>query len=440
MSLGVAVLIGLSAQALSFDGPIGVQSFTDPRNPPPYRILDERESAQVALGAAVFNTQWTAAGSTDRAGRLGLGPLFNANSCEACHSNLAAAAQQRPTPVGLVIQLDAPSAAGREPDGDPVYGHVINTYALLGVQTEGFVSVRYTEIEGHYYPDGMRWRMRAPHYDLGLKRGPLAPTTLIKPRLAPALFGLGLLEAVPETVISEGASEAPVGAGRPGKAAWQVRQGARLLGRFGWQAESVSVRDQATKAFAREMGLTSAERASDDCTAAEADCLAQLSGGSPEVSAELVDAVVAFVRTRAVPRAPAAADADPAGARLFAATGCAACHRPRLPVVLPGAAGSQARAAIAPYTDLRLHDLGPEMADENALGIKAASKWRTAPLWGLGYRTRVQGHAAFLHDRRARSAEEAILWHFGEAGHARSKFVDLGPRARETLLHWLETL
>jgi CxxC motif-containing protein (DUF1111 family) len=95
---------------------------------------------------------------------------------------------------------------------------------------------------------------------------------------------------------------------------------------------------------------------------------------------------------------------------------------------------------IDPYTDLRLHDLGAEIADENALGSKAASKWRTAPLWGFGYRTKVQGHAALLHDGRARSAEEAILWHFGEAGHARRKFVDLGPRARAALLDWLETL
>ena len=148
------------------------------------------------------------------------------------------------------------------------------------------VSVRYTEIEGHYYPDGMRWRMRVPHYDLGLKHGPLAPTTLIKPRLAPALFGLGLLEAVPEAVISEGVSD---GAGRRradrGSQRGRCVREHAVLGRFGWQAESVSVRDQATKAFAREMGLTSAERASDDCTAAEADCLAQPSGGSPEVSA-----------------------------------------------------------------------------------------------------------------------------------------------------------
>ena len=312
MSLGVAVLIGLSAQALSFERPIGAETFGN-SPPPAYRILDESESAQVALGAAVFNTQWTAAGSPNPTGRVGLGPMFNANSCDACHRNLAAATigEGRPAPVGLVIQLASPaSLAESEPGGDPIYGHVINVYALVGVQAEGIVNVRYTENEGHYYPDGMRWRMRVPHYELvGLKHGPLAPTTVIQPRLAPALFGLGLLEAVPEAAISDDAPDGAAGVRRSGEPAWQVRQGKRMLGRFGLQAESVSVRDQATKAFAREMGLTSAERPRDDCTAAEADCRAQPRGGSPEVSEELVDALVAFVRTRAVPRAPAAADA-----------------------------------------------------------------------------------------------------------------------------------
>jgi CxxC motif-containing protein (DUF1111 family) len=129
-----------------------------------------------------------------------------------------------------------------------------------------------------------------------------------------------------------------------------------------------------------------------------------------------------------------------AGTALFASLGCAACHRPELPVVLTDASGTQTAATIAPYTDLRPHDLGIEMADETASGEKVTSRWRTAPLWGLGHRIRTETHPTFLHDGRARSPEEAILWHAGEAAQARRNFVNLWGRPREMLLRWLETL
>jgi CxxC motif-containing protein (DUF1111 family) len=79
------------------------------------------------------------------------------------------------------------------------------------------------------------------------------------------------------------------------------------------------------------------------------------------------------------------------------------------------------------------------MDDETVAGAKVRSRWRTAPLWGLGYRMKTEGHPTFLHDGRARSAEEAILWHSGEAAPTRQNFVTLGPRSRQALLHWLET-
>jgi CxxC motif-containing protein (DUF1111 family) len=442
--LSIAILVGLSAQAESPDGPIGGKPFIDRHNPPTYRLLDQSESARVDLGRSVFDTQWVAAGSPGIAGRVGLGPLFNATSCNECHNEGEGGrgpAGDGPAPIALVIQLGSPSEdIGAEPSGDPVYGRVFNTSALEGVRVEGAVVVEYTEIDGYYYPFGARWSLRVPHYRLvGLTRGPLAPATVIKPRLAPALFGAGLLEAVPESAISEGAP--PQSGGRySGAPAWHSRQGTRLLGRFGWQGGAVSIRDQTTSAFAREMGLTSSDRPSDDCTPAEADCRGQSNAGPPEVSDELLDAVVTFVGTLAVPGASAQAKEDSLGRELFANIGCATCHRPRLPVDLPGAGGTRVRGVIAPYTDLRLHDLGREMADENASGAKVISRWRTAPLWGLGYRLKTEGHSTFLHDGRARSTEEAILWHSGEAAEQRHNFIKLGPRAREALLRWLETL
>ena len=444
--LSVVMLIGLSARADNVDAPLGGKAFADRLHPPSFRPLDAGESAKVILGRSVFDTEWAPAGTSVTTGRVGVGPLFNANSCNACHNEGERGrgpVGDGPAPTALVIQLETrletrPGAGETEPSGDPVYGRVFNTSAVEGVQVEGAVLIRYSESVGYYYPFGGRWSLRVPHYRLvGLNHGPLAAGTIIKPRLAPALFGAGLLEAVPESAINEDPARPSAGGGT---LVWHSRQGNRMLGRFGWQEDAVSVRDQAGNAFSREMGLTSYDRASDDCTPAETDCREQASGGSPEVSEELLDAVVAFVRTLAVPQSPAHAPGDSLGSELFAEIGCAACHRPRLPVEFPGTDGRKVAGVIDPYTDLRLHDLGSEMADENAAGAKVVSRWRTAPLWGLGYRMKVENHPTFLHDGRARSAEEAILWHSGEAAHAKRGFVDLGPRAREALLRWLETL
>jgi len=293
---------------------------------------------------------------------------------------------------------------------------------------EGAVMIRYEEIQGRY-PDGTPWSLRSPRYELiNLRYGPLKPDTLVKPRLAPALFGVGLLGAVPEAVIR-----------RPKEA--------RSLGRFGWQAEAVSIRDQTGKAFALEMGLTSGDYPQDDCTSAQTQCRQQPHSGSPEVSAELVDAVVAFLSVLAVPQAPAAEVAP--GASLFERVGCASCHVPRLPVP---------SGVISPYTDLRLHDLGAPLADATVAGVKVVSRWRTAPLWGLGYqpqspsaptfphdgraryRPRGSNSPTFLHDGRARSVEEAILWHAGEGRRARELFEHLSAKERHALLMWVENL
>jgi CxxC motif-containing protein (DUF1111 family) len=188
------------------------------------------------------------------------------------------------------------------------------------------------------------------------------------------------------------------------------------------------------------MGLTSADRPSDDCTPAETDCQRQHHHNEPpEVSEELIEALVAFQRTLAVPEPPTNTKDDALGFGLFREIGCAVCHRLQIPVELRQADGTMARSAIAPYTDLQTHDLGREMDDETVAGSKVRSRWRTAPLWGLGYRIKTEGHPTFLHDGRARSAEEAILWHSGEAAPTRQTFVTLGPRSRRALLHWLET-
>jgi CxxC motif-containing protein (DUF1111 family) len=399
---------------------IAAVPFVNRRDPPPYRKLSDAEATRYELGMEVFNTHFVVAGTPNAGRRDGLGPLFNASSCDECHNNGARGrgpTEAGPLPESLVIQLTAPSPQNAsDPEGDPVYGRVFNTLSLNGLPPEGVATVNYSESPGHY-PDGTNWTLRVPTYHLGqLRYGPLSPHTVIKPRLAPALFGVGLLDAVDDTH-----TPSP-------------------HGRFGWQASALSVKDQTARAFAREMGLTSADFAHDDCTSTQQACREQPDGGTPEVSAELLDAVVSFQRWLAVPASPKPHSLPETGGKAFADLGCANCHQPRREIKLIDSDGQSRVASIAPYSDLRRHDLGPGLADANVGGDKVTSRWRTAPLWGLGYRMALERHPTFLHDGRARSAEEAILWHDGEAASARDRFERLPAPQRRTFLEWLETL
>lgn len=424
----VALLATLSlAAASAAPPPYGRADFVDRREPPSHRPLDDAAHEQHELGHAVFNTQWLAAGSPRAQRRDGLGPLFNAPSCDACHNEGAraqAASAEGLTPIGLVVQL------GHRGRGDPRYGHVLNTSALAPMTPEAVIHVRYQLRDGRY-ADGTPWQLREPHYVLSeLRYGALADDSLIEPRLGPPLFGVGLLEAVADAHILALSRLRHRDAVR-GVPAWRGVDGRRQLGRFGWQADAVSVEQQTALAFSREMGLSSRLMAHDDCTVTQADCRQAEPGGAPEVSDELLAAVTAFQRDLAVPGEQPQAD-DARSAALFGTLGCAACHVPSLPVdsIAPG-------ATIAAYTDLLLHDLGSGLADRDARGTIVPSRWRTAPPWGLVHLRRSGRDPSLLHDGRARSVEEAVLWHDGEAAAARRRFEQLPVAQRMPLLDWI---
>jgi CxxC motif-containing protein (DUF1111 family) len=436
----------LPATAASDTAPmsIGSRFFENSREPPAFQVLDAAMQARVALGHAVFNTHFVPAGSPGAERIDGLGPLFNGAACDECHNEGADARGPREegfAPDALVVQLEPRVQPDQPLTGDPRYGHVLSTAALEGLQPEGRVWIHY-ELQAGHYPDGTRFELRVPHYRLSaLRYGPLASNSVIRPRMAPALFGDGLLEAVPAEVIISG-EPGPGASPAMGEPAWQWVQGQRVLGRFGWQGNSVSIRDQVQKAFSREMGLTTREAPHDDCTAVETDCRAQPSGGQPEISDALLDGVVQFVRLLAVP-APSPEMAAHPPVRVdatFVALGCARCHLPQLPVVVPDTQGHSQRGSISPYTDLRVHDLGDALADRDVSGHIVPSRWRTPPLWGMGYRLGRERFPTLLHDGRARSVQEAILWHDGEARGARQAFEALPARQRSALLTWLGTL
>jgi len=283
--------------------------------------------------------------------------------------------------------------------------------------------VTWQQREGRH-ADGQRWTLQEPRYGVvDSPQGALPNDTVLKPRIGPPVFGVGLLDAVPASALQAIRDAQPP----------DVR--GELGGRFGWQGDAASLVDQTAIAFAREMGLTSQLMSADDCTQDQPDCLEALQADSPELPEELFHAVNTFQFLLAAPaRASIDPAADAAGDALFQRVGCAACHVPRLPV--PRDSGD---IRIDPYTDLLLHDLGEGLADRTVAGEPVPSRWRTAPLWGLAHALQA-GPVGLMHDGRASSIEQAILWHDGQARSSRDSFMTLDAAERQLLLRWIGTL
>lgn len=414
--LAVALLSAAALPLENLPELAGRAAFSNPGNPPPWIAIPAATRRDFDFGHTVFNSQWVPAGTADIAA-VGLGPLFVESSCDGCHDDGArgrASAAPGELSQSFVLQLGGPATA---------YGHVLNTKAIEGHAPEGRVTVSLSRRTGRY-ADGQPWALHEPHYAIvELAHGPLPAQTVLKPRIGPALFGVGLIDAVPQPALETIRQAQP------------RRLRGSTGGRFGWQGGAISLVDQTAIAFAREMGLTSESQPQDDCTSAQQACRLALQAGKPELSERFFHAVNTFQFLLAAPeRANIEAAADAAGTRLFERVGCATCHVPYLPV--PRDSGD---IRIDPYTDLLLHDLGDGLADRTIAGRTVASRWRTAPLWGLAHALQT-GPVALLHDGRAGSIEEAILWHEGQADAARRRFSALDALSRRQLLDWIATL
>jgi CxxC motif-containing protein (DUF1111 family) len=343
----------------------------------------------------------------------------------------------------LRIGTDGLSERG-EPLPDPVYGGQLQPFSIAGVPVEGSPRVIYVEVPGEY-EDGESYTLLFPEYpieDLGY--GALAPDLRISPRVAPAVIGLGLLEAIPAERL-EGLSDPDDEdgdgiSGRP-NVVWDVSREDFVLGRFGWKAEQPSVRQQSAGAFLGDMGLTSDLFPSADCSEAQPECADATSGGDPEVPGDLLDRVAVYARLTAVPARTGYRDAEVLeGKRLFSQAGCDGCHVARHETGEVSDLVELSSQVIWPYTDLLLHDMGDELSDERPSFEASGNEWRTPPLWGLGRYPVVNGHDRLLHDGRARGVAEAILWHGGEGEAAREAFRTLPVEGRRALVRFVESL
>lgn len=390
------------------------------------RILFEK-------GRVIFQRLWLPAPVFGMQRRMdGLGPLYSASACERCHIRNGRASAPD-SAVGLkrmVVRVGLPDENGALSRPDPIYGRQIQLSAIPGHVAEAAMRVTYAE-HTVTLADGTSVSLRRPTYSLqDFAYGPLHDGAVVSPRIAPPMIGLGLLEAIPESdILANADPEDRDGDGISGRAVvLSGEDGAIRLGRFGWRADQATVFDQTVDAFADHMGMSSFVRPEvfGDCQPAQTACREAPHGADPhEIETYSFQMVVHFSRQVAVPAR------ETADNRVFVEAGCADCHRPRFDV--PSRDGASVNT-IHPYTDLLLHDMGDGLADESG------REWRTAPLWGLGLTKTVNPDAGYLHDGRARTLLEAILWHGGEATAARQRIIDMSAEDRQALLDFLASL
>lgn len=370
-----------------------------------------------------------------------LGPLFNNDSCAGCH----AANGRGLSLIGPDFDIDdngpnsqslvrcsladgTPGVPGG-PVPVPVWGTQLQDHAI-GSTPEVHVTLAWDE-HAEFYGDGTMVMLRAPRLTITTPDGnPLDPNILTSYRQAPAIIGLGLLEAIDEGTLEALADPDDAdGDGISGKInhVWDPVTQTTVPGKFGWKANVPTLLAQVSGAFAGDIGLSN--RVVPD----------PVEPDQRDVSDLQLDQTVFFASVIGVPAAAPRNTAAYRGRTLFHEMGCAGCHIPTL-VTGDSEIAELAHQTIHPYTDLLVHDMGDLLTDSRPDFEASGREWRTPALWGIGLTELVQDGATFLHDGRARTLDEAILWHGGEAMTAREAFRTAPAKDRSALIAFLMTL
>ncbi|MFS8840310.1 di-heme oxidoredictase family protein [Synechococcus sp. W55.2] len=402
--------------------------------------LDPRWARLHALGDIAFEASFVTAPAPVNPG---LGPLFNNNSCAGCHVKNGRGQSEKGQRVVRVSQASlsqvdtvaAPKPSGWEAIAPysntlpvPGIGTQVQEKAVRGYRPEAKVELQWVEQAGQY-ADGTPYRLRSPVVKLLTLEGAPIDPVLISLRVPQPVFGAGLLEAVPESEILAAADPDDADgdgiSGRPNYV-WDQEQQRLVLGRFGWKANAPNLRQQTAAAYANDMGVTNP--------------LFPAGDGGQDIDEATLKATTVYVQTLAVPGRALWQDPQvQRGEKLFVQAQCAKCHRPELQTGIHEIP-ALANQVIHPYTDLLLHDMGEGLADGRADFEATGREWRTPPLWGIGLSQTVLPSSGYLHDGRARSLEEAILWHGGEAERSREIFKNMAAEDREALLYFLRSL
>lgn len=444
-------------------------------------LKDLKKIRRFNIGDDFFENPWVEKTASTSL-RDGLGPLFNNDACQDCHirdgrGGLPSEVAEGETQFFNSVIIKA-IKTDISPDkrtqmlsgtlgnvGDTSVGPQLQQHAIFDIQKESGMRVSY-EYSNVVFNDGAIVEIRKPIWQLQSlyeKSGyDFNADTIFSARAAQPMIGLGLLGLIDESdILALADPEDTNEDGISGKAnmVWDVMQNRTTLGRYGWKAGQPSVRQQAAGAFNNDMGLTSAIFPNDGCLAHQADCLSSPKGDGDsqaeypyEVSETVLDAIEFYAKHLAVPQRRAPNNADVVqGREIFMQSGCNTCHVESYTTQYSEAFPELSEQPIEPYTDMLLHDMGEGLADFT-LANQAASdqhlveyqaharEWRTPPLWGLGLTLTVNPEAGFLHDGRARTILEAVVWHGGEAESAKQAVLALSAQERAHLLAFLNDL
>ena len=424
----------LLAQDLSLEG--GDTTVTDSSSQAYGQLLANAKSSAIQdkhdLGRSGFDRDFA---RTKVNGKIRVGPLFNNVSCVGCHIN-----NGRGTPSfgnkasQSVIKVSLPSGKPGVPNGPvplPSLGNQLHDHAISNVRPDVRIALKWDLIEGQY-SDGTRFELRSPKLSIsarGVKRLPVDMLTSL--RRSPAVFGSGLLESIDQATILSAADPDDLNgdgiSGRPNMV-WDLKARATKIGRFGFKAAAPSVIQQIANAYAIDMGVTNP--------------LVRLKDKQVDISQKILDATTFYTRTLAVPRSRSTdSQREVSGKAIFISIGCNSCH---LLTLVTGSSdiSELSHQTIHPLTDLLLHDMGSELDDGRVEFQALGSEWRTTPLWGIGLTATALAGApeSYLHDGRARTLEEAILWHGGEAQRSSDQFKALNSDQRDSLISFLRSL
>jgi CxxC motif-containing protein (DUF1111 family) len=403
--------------------------------------MDARNAHVHVLGDKVFSQSFVAAPAPFFGG---LGPVFNNTACTNCHHNDGIGF---PTVGGpgsaLLIRISIPGTDEHGgPNPAPGFGLQVQNMSLFGVSAEAQVNISYVEQIVNYL-DGNSASLRTPTYTLTNPYIPLPAGYMTSPRMAPALAGMGLLENIPEsTILSFVATNNANGGPIKGHTNYVYNPYTQKteLGRFGLKSNTSSLQMQIATAFQQDMGITSYVQPYKSVYGQE-----QWAGvtdtATTDIADSILDAVTFYVRSLAVPARRNVTDATVVqGEKMFMQLNCSGCHIPTMYTGVDITFPQLSNQRIHPYTDLLVHDMGAALADNRPDCQANGNEWRTAPLWGIGLLEKTNGVPYYLHDGRARTLEEAILWHGGEAQTSRDQFTKLSKSDRDAVIAFLQSL
>jgi len=462
MRKGLSILLCLASAAIAQETGDGIdESFIVARTDAdayiqPASVLSYREKEIFLKGRSHFKRRWIAP-ITFR-GEWGLGPTFIQTRCSECHINNGRGAPPQQADEQLTTMLVRLSLPGKNEHGGPVphpnYGDQFQNNAMQGqevdmryafelVPAEAKIFIDWEEREVTF-PDGEQVSLRKPALRIeDLAFGALGDDIMLSLRNTPPVFGLGLLEAVAEETVVQIAKEQKQHGvnGRPNYV-WDAVNQRKTLGRFGWKANNPNLMQQTAGAFLGDLGVSSFIFREQNCPPVQSECVMQPILNDPEIIDEDMYDLELWMRTTAAPAPRDTENPDiRRGKELFKQAACSVCHLPELTTAAEYPAFPKlANQSFAAYTDLLVHDMGEDLADNRPDFEAGGRDWRTTPLWGLGLSETVNGSAALLHDGRARNVVEAILWHGGEAEKSRDLFVSMPKSERDKLVQFVESI